>query len=65
MNSNLDQIINILIQGLDRIINILQPIWPLVIFIIKVWIYIVYFIPMLGIKLLKYLGLWPNLWPFN
>lgn len=65
MNQNLDQVINILMQGIGKVIDIIQPIWPLVSFLIKVWVYIVYFIPILGMKFLKYLGLWPNIWPFN
>lgn len=65
MNQNLDQVINILMQGIGKVIDIIQPIWPLVSFLIKIWVYIVYFIPILGMKFLKYLGLWPNIWPFN
>jgi hypothetical protein len=60
-----NQFINLIMTGLSKLIDLIGPFWPIIAFLIKIWIYIVYFIPVLGMKFLKYLGLWPNIWPFN
>ncbi|MCS6789059.1 MAG: hypothetical protein NZ484_00600 [Patescibacteria group bacterium] len=65
MNSNLNQIIDLFMQGMEKLIEFLGPFWPIISFLIKLWVYIVYFIPVLGMKLLKFLNLWPSVWPFN
>lgn len=62
---NLNEFIDFIMSLVGRIIDFIGPIWPLIAFLIKIWIYIIYFIPMLGMKFLKYLDLWPNIWPFN
>jgi hypothetical protein len=65
MPQDLNQLIDLIMQGIGQAINVISPLWPLIALLIKVWVYIIYFIPMLGMKLLKFLGLWPSLWPFN
>jgi hypothetical protein len=67
MPQNIDwnQVLNIFMDQVGRIIQILQPLWPIISFVVKIWVYFVYFIPVLGMKLLKFLGLWPTIWPFN
>lgn len=59
------QFLDLVMQFIGKVIEIIGPIWPIIAFLIKIWIYVIYFIPMLGMKLLKYLNLWPNVWPLN
>ncbi|MGB9608758.1 MAG: hypothetical protein ACPL3E_00060 [Minisyncoccia bacterium] len=65
MPQDLNQLITLAMQGIGKIIEVIQPFWPLISLLIKIWVYVVYFIPVLGMKFLKFLGLWPSLWPFN
>lgn len=44
---------------------ILGLIWTVISFIIKVFVYAVYFLPFIGYKILDFLSLWPHIWPLN
>ena len=39
--------------------------WTLISLIIKVVVYVSYFFPMLGARVLDYVDLWPTWWPFS
>jgi hypothetical protein len=36
-----------------------------IVFCVQVVVYITYFFPILGARILDWLGLWPHLWPFT
>ncbi len=43
----------------------LAPLWAIISLVIKVAVYITYFLPMIGARILEYFHLWPSLWPFG
>ncbi len=50
---------------METLTGLLGIIWIVVSFIIKVVIYVTYFFPLIGARLLQWAHLWPTLWPFG
>jgi hypothetical protein len=42
-----------------------EPIVELIVLLIKLVIYVAYFLPVLGARVLEALGVWPEWWPFG
>ena len=47
------------------ILLVLSWIWTLISFVIKVCVYVVYFLPILAARIMDWLNLWPHVWPFS
>lgn len=47
------------------ILLVLGWIWTLISFVIKVCIYVVYFLPILAARIMDWLNFWPHIWPFS
>lgn len=43
----------------------LELVWFIASIVVKLVIYITYFIPLIGARILQFLGLWPTMWPFS
>jgi len=50
---------------MEIIIAILAFAWLILATIIKIIVYVTYFVPFIGFKILQYLNLWPNVWPLG
>ncbi len=52
--------------GIEQILRIpLSIVWRILSFMIKAVIYVIYFFPVIGARILQLLYLWPTLWPFG
>jgi hypothetical protein len=45
--------------------EILTLLWIVFSLAVKTVVYITYFFPMVGARILEYFNLWPTLWPFG
>lgn len=45
--------------------DLLTMVWGVVVFIVKAVLYVCLFLPVLGVRLAEWLGMWPTLWPFG
>lgn len=50
---------------MEFIFGLFHIIWVIIGFIIKVIVYITYFIPFIGYRILEFLHLWPYVWPLS
>lgn len=50
---------------MEAIFALLHGLWGIISFVIKVCIYVSYFFPLIGARLLQWAHLWPTLWPFG
>ena len=50
---------------MELITGILYFIWVIISFVIKAIVYVTYFIPFIGYRILEFLHLWPHVWPLN
>lgn len=46
------------------LLGLIYIVWSIITFLIKLCIYVAYFFPMIGMKILKVIDLWPTIWPF-
>ena len=45
--------------------EIIALIWSGISFVIKAIVYLCYFFPLIGARILQWLDLWPTVWPFG
>ena len=50
---------------MEIIIALFSIIWLIISFFIKIIVYVVYFIPFIGFRIIHFLGFWPDLWPLS
>lgn len=50
---------------MEFIFGLLYLVWTVINFIIKAIVYVTYFFPFIGYRILEFLHLWPNVWPLS